>query len=110
MPYRRRLRFRRSSSRPCAACDLEQSYVKGGYLQIDESPIDVAPLNALMKYATLKAGMVENTFSDSHFRRSDAGQAIYSPFIGNYVVDPFTTEPGADKCDCKTFTPRPPPR
>ena len=79
-----------------AARGHEQFYVKGGYLQIDESPINIAPLNALMKYATLKVGMFENNFGDSHFRRSDAGQAIYNPFVGNYIVDPFTTEAGAE--------------
>ena len=74
----------------------EQFYVKGGFLQIDASPIDLAPLNALMKYTTVKVGMFENNFGDSHFRRSDAGQAIYNPFVGNYIVDPFTTEAGAE--------------
>jgi len=74
----------------------EQFYVKGGYLQIDESPIDLAPLNGVMKYTTLKVGMFENNFGDSHFRRSDAGQAMYNPFVGNYIVDPFTTEAGAE--------------
>lgn len=79
-----------------AARGHEQFYVKGGFLQIDDSPIDIAPLNALMKYTTLKVGMFENNFGDSHFRRSDAGQAIYNPFVGNYIVDPFTTEAGAE--------------
>ncbi len=74
----------------------EQFYVKGGYLQIDASPIDVAPLNTLMKYTTVKVGMFENNFGDSHFRRSDAGQALYNPFVGNNIVDPFTTEAGAE--------------
>ena len=79
-----------------AARGHEQFYVKGGFLQIDASPIDIAPLNALMQYTTLKFGMFENNFGDSHFRRSDAGQAIYNPFVGNYIVDPFTTEAGAE--------------
>lgn len=74
----------------------EQFYVKGGYLQIDRSPIDFSPLNTLMKYTTVKVGMFENNFGDSHFRRSDAGQAMYNPFVGNYIVDPFTTEAGAE--------------
>ena len=74
----------------------EQFYVKGGYLQIDASPIDAAPLKSLMKFTTVKFGMFENNFGDSHFRRSDAGQAIYNAFVGNYIVDPFTTEAGAE--------------
>lgn len=79
-----------------AARGHEQFYVKGGYLQIDASPLDIAPLHALMKFTTLKVGMFENNFGDSHFRRSDAGQAIYNPFVGNYIIDPFTTEAGAE--------------
>ena len=79
-----------------AARGHEQFYVKGGYLQIDASPIDFAPLNSLMKFTTLKVGMFENNFGDAHFRRSDAGQAMYNPFVGNYIVDPFTTEAGAE--------------
>ncbi len=79
-----------------AARGHEQFYVKGGYLQIDASPLDVKALNTLMKYTTVKVGMFENNFGDSHFRRSDAGQAIYNPFVGNYIVDPFTTEAGAE--------------
>ena len=74
----------------------EQFYVKGGYLQIDQSPIDLAPLNKLMSFTTLRVGMFENNFGDSHFRRSDAGQAMYNPFVGNLIVDPFTTEAGAE--------------
>lgn len=79
-----------------AARGHEQFYVKGGYLQIDASPIDIEALNTVMKYTTLKVGMFENNFGDSHFRRSDAGQAIYNPFVGNYIIDPFTTEAGAE--------------
>jgi hypothetical protein len=79
-----------------AARGHEQFYVKGGYLQIDASPIDFAPLHTLMKYTTVKVGMFENNFGDAHFRRSDAGQAMYNPFVGNYIVDPFTTEAGAE--------------
>ena len=79
-----------------AARGHEQFYVKGGYLQIDASPINIKPLTELMKYTTVKIGMFENNFGDSHFRRSDAGQAIYNPFVGNYIVDPFTTEAGAE--------------
>ena len=74
----------------------EQFYVKGGFLQIDASPLNITPLNNLMKFATLRVGMFENNFGDSHFRRSDAGQAMYNPFVGNYIVDPFTTEAGAE--------------
>jgi hypothetical protein len=79
-----------------AARGHEQFYVKGGFLQIDASPINWAPLHSLMKFTTVKVGMFENNFGDSHFRRSDAGQSMYNPFVGNYIVDPFTTEAGAE--------------
>ena len=79
-----------------AARGHEQFYVKGGYLQFDASPINIKALNTLMKYVTAKVGMFENNFGDTHFRRSDAGQSMYNPFVGNYIVDPFTTEAGAE--------------
>ncbi|HBX65120.1 MAG TPA: hypothetical protein DEG32_02820, partial [Balneolaceae bacterium] len=29
---------------------------------------------------------------DNHFRRTDNAQAIFNPFVGNYIMDSFTTE------------------
>ncbi len=71
-------------------------WVKGGYLQVDKSPIDLPILNSLMKYTTLKIGHFENNYGDAHFRRTDNGQAMYNPFIGSYVLDAFTTEIGSE--------------
>jgi hypothetical protein len=71
-------------------------WVKGGYLQIDQSPIDLAPLHSLMEIATLKVGHFEVNYGDSHFRRTDNGQAMFNPFVGNYIMDAFTTEIGAE--------------
>lgn len=71
-------------------------WVKGGYLQVDKSPIDVPILNNLMKYTTLKIGHFENNYGDAHFRRTDNGQAMYNPFVGSYVMDAFTTEIGSE--------------
>jgi hypothetical protein len=73
-----------------------ETWVKDGYLQIDQSPIDVAPLNALMEIVTLRVGHMEINYGDAHFRRSDNGNAIYNPFVGNYILDAFTTEIGAE--------------
>ena len=73
-----------------------ETWVKDGYVQVDESPIDWAPLNRLMKQVTLRVGDMEINYGDAHFRRSDNGQAIYNPFIGNFVIDAFTTEIGAE--------------
>ncbi|HYD51679.1 MAG TPA: hypothetical protein VEA99_03585 [Gemmatimonadaceae bacterium] len=71
-------------------------YVKGGYLQVDESPIKLAPLQKIFEYTTIKVGHFENNYGDAHFRRTDNGQAMYNPFVGNYIVDAFTTELGGE--------------
>ena len=73
-----------------------ETWVKDGYLLIDDSPIDIAPLNNLMKILTVKAGHFEINYGDQHFRRSDAGQSIYNPFVGNLIMDAFTTEVGGE--------------
>jgi hypothetical protein len=73
-----------------------ETWVKDGYLQIDESPLDVPALNSLMKYATLKVGQFEVNYGDMHFRRTDNGQALYNPFVGNAIMDAFSTEVGAE--------------
>jgi hypothetical protein len=70
--------------------------VKDGYLQMDESPIDFAPLKMLMQIATIRVGHMEINYGDAHFRRSDNGNAIYNPFVGNYIMDAFTTEIGGE--------------
>lgn len=71
-------------------------WVKGGYLQIDESPIDLPALHKLMEYLTLKVGHFEINYGDAHFRRTDNGNALYNPFVGNYVMDAFATEIGGE--------------
>ncbi len=73
-----------------------ETWVKGGYLLVDASPIDIKPLNALMEYVTLRVGHFGINYGDAHFRRTDNGHAIYNPFVGNYMMDAFTTEIGAE--------------
>jgi hypothetical protein len=73
-----------------------EAWVKDGYLQMDESPIEFAPLQALMQYLTVKVGHMEINYGDAHFRRSDNGNAMFNPFVGNYILDAFTTEIGAE--------------
>jgi hypothetical protein len=73
-----------------------ETWVKDGFILIDQSPIDIKPLNSLMKYLTLKVGHMEINYGDAHFRRSDNGNAIYNPFVGNYILDAFTTEIGGE--------------
>jgi len=74
----------------------QESWVKDGYFLIDASPIENATLDRIMQYATLKVGHFEVNYGDAHFRRSDNGQTIYNPFVGNYIIDAFTTEIGAE--------------
>ena len=73
-----------------------ETWVKDGYLLIDDSPIDFIPLNNLMKILTVKAGHFEINYGDQHFRRSDAGNSIYNPFVGNLIMDAFTTQVGGE--------------
>lgn len=73
-----------------------ETWVKDGFLQIDASPIDVPLFNTIMEYTTLKIGHFEINYGDFHFRRSDNGQAIYNPFVGNLIMDAFTTEVGTE--------------
>ena len=73
-----------------------ETWVKDGYLQIDGSPIDYAPLHTLMNYLTLKAGHFEVNYGDQHFRRTDNGQSIFNPLVGNFIMDAFTTQVGTE--------------
>jgi hypothetical protein len=74
----------------------QESWVKDGYLLIDDSPIDNALLKDMMKYLTMRVGHFEINYGDGHFRRSDNGNSMYNPFVGNYILDDFTTEIGAE--------------
>ena len=49
-------------------------------------------INSIMKNATIKVGYMDINFGDSHFRRTDNGNAMYNPFVGNMIMDAFTTE------------------
>lgn len=71
-------------------------WVKGGYMTIDRSPIDLPVLNKVMQYTTVRAGMYEPNYGDAIYRRSDGGNTIANPFSENLILDAFTTEPGAD--------------
>jgi len=74
-----------------------EGWVKGGYLQIDKLDfIKEGFLSGLMEVATLRFGMDEINYGDTQFRRSDNARAIFNPFVGNYIMDAFTTEPFAE--------------
>jgi len=74
----------------------QESWVKDGYLLVDDSPIDNPLLKGIMKYTTLRVGHFEVNYGDAHFRRTDNGNGMYNPFVGNYILDDFTTEIGAE--------------
>jgi hypothetical protein len=74
----------------------QETWVKDGYLLIDQSPIKVALLENVMKYVTVKAGHFEINYGDAHFRRTDNGNAMYNPLVGNYIMDAFTTQIGGE--------------
>ena len=71
-------------------------WIKDGYFLIDGSPIENKTLDKIMEVATLKIGHFEVNYGDQHFRRSDNGMTLYNPFVGNFVIDAFTTEIGAE--------------
>ena len=71
-----------------------ESYVKGGYLQFDKLDfIKEGFLSEFMKIATIRVGMDQINYGDAQFRRSDNAMTIYNPFVSNYIMDAFTTEP-----------------
>ena len=73
-----------------------ETWVKDGYLLIDGSPWENPALDNLMKYVTLRLGHFEINYGDMHFRRSDNGQTLFNPLIGNLIMDAFTTEIGGE--------------
>jgi hypothetical protein len=71
-----------------------EGWVKGGYLQIDDlNFISEGFLSGLMEVATIRFGYNDINYGDMHFRRSDNATVIYNPFVGNFIMDAFTTEP-----------------
>jgi hypothetical protein len=74
----------------------QETWVKDGYLLVDASPIDFEPLHKIMQYVTMRIGHFEINYGDAHFRRTDNGHALYNPLVGNYMMDAFTTEIGAE--------------
>lgn len=70
------------------------AWVKGGYLQVDKLDfIKEGFASNIMDITTLRAGVNDLNYGDTHFRRSDNANALYNPFVGNYLMDAFTTEP-----------------
>ncbi len=70
-------------------------WVKGGYIQIDKLPMFGNP-EWFSRYVTVKLGHFGINYGDQQFRRSDNGNTVYNPFVGNYILDAFATEIGAE--------------
>lgn len=73
-----------------------ETWVKGGYIQFDKVPFKGQFWDDLMKITTVKIGHFEVNYGDQHFRRTDGGQALYNPFMDNYIMDEFATEIGGE--------------
>lgn len=74
-----------------------ESWVKGGYVQVTNlNWIKDGFMEDIMDIAAAKIGLMELNYGDYHFRRSDNAQALYNPFVGNLIMDAFTTEAGAE--------------
>lgn len=72
-------------------------WVKGGYFQIDKVGfLNSEFMDRMWKNLTLKVGHMEINYGDAHFRRNDAGNTIYNPFIENNLLDAFNTEIGGE--------------
>lgn len=70
-------------------------WVKGGYIQIDKLPMFGDP-EWFSKYVTVKIGHFGINYGDQQFRRSDNGNTVHNAFVGNYILDAFTTEIGGE--------------
>jgi hypothetical protein len=73
-----------------------EAWVKGGYIQFDKLPFKGKFWTRLMDITTIKVGHMEVNYGDAHFRRSDAGQTLYNPFMESYIMDAFATEIGGE--------------
>lgn len=72
-----------------------EAWVEGGYLVIDNMPFLPAADN-VMKYLTIKAGVMMPNYGDAHFFRSNNADVLNNPFVGNWIMDAYTTNPGLE--------------
>lgn len=72
-----------------------EAWVEGGYLLIDNMPFLPAADN-IMKYLTLKVGVMMPDYGDAHYFRSTNAGVLNNPFVGNWVMDAYTTNPGLE--------------
>jgi hypothetical protein len=72
-----------------------EAWVEGGYLIIDKMPFLPASDN-IMKFLTIKAGVMMPDYGDAHYFRSNNASVLQNPFVGNWVMDAFTNNPGLE--------------
>jgi hypothetical protein len=73
----------------------QEFWVKGGYVQIDKLPMFGNP-EWYTNHVRVKLGHFQPNYGDQQFRRSDGGNTIFNPFVGNFIMDAFTTEIGGE--------------
>ncbi len=72
-----------------------EAWVEGGYLVMDRLPF-LPAADDIMKYFTIKAGVMMPNYGDAHFYRSNNAAVSNNPFVGNWIMDAFTTNPGLE--------------
>lgn len=72
-----------------------EAWVEGGYLQIDYLPF-LPAADAIMENFTIRAGVMNPNYGDAHFYRSNNADVLHNPFVGNWIMDNYTTNPGLD--------------
>lgn len=70
-------------------------WVKGGYIQVDKLPMFGSPA-WFTDYVRVRIGHFGVNYGDQQFRRSDNGNTFHNPFVGNTIMDAFTTEIGGE--------------
>lgn len=73
-----------------------EAWVKGGFIQFDKLSFLGDGFDWFDKYLTLRLGHYQVNYGDMQFRRTDNGNAMYNPFVGNSIMDAFATEIGGD--------------
>lgn len=73
-----------------------EAWVKGGFIQFDKLSFMGDGFDWFDKYFTLRLGHYQVNYGDMQFRRTDNGNAMYNPFVGNSIMDAFATEIGGD--------------
>ncbi len=72
-----------------------EAWVEGGYMTIDNMPF-LPALDNVMEYLTIKAGVFSPNYGDAHFYRSTNASVLTNPFVGNWIMDAYTTNPGLE--------------